>query len=216
MRARVRRREMPTGLADDGVTSLRQSPTVVRDDGDVDHSPDARQASLTRTVTEIERHVARRGWDAPVAVFALVHTSGALARDPRLAEDLPVSVVASARGDAEHLTSVEQDGLPPAGSLEELLATLAWPATVDGAALVVERVVVPPEAEAAMPADPREALAFLEAHPGREDIRIAAGVLRSGESWCAVRVRSHDDDAAVAGSPDAVPGLVEALRATLA
>ncbi|WP_454300390.1 hypothetical protein [Salana multivorans] len=46
-------------------------------------------------------------------------------------------------------------------------------------------------------------------------MRLAAGVLRTGESWCAIRTRSHDDDLEVAGGQDAVPGLVEALRTTL-
>jgi hypothetical protein len=74
---------------------------------------------------------------------------------------------------------------------------------------------VPPEAEADLPTDPAEALAALAAHPDREDVRMAVGVLRTGESWCALRSRSHDDDTMVAGSPDAVPGLVSALAATL-
>lgn len=181
----------------------------------MDLRPSTRQHTLARTVAEIERHVARRGWDAPVAVFALVHTAAALARDPALAGELPAAVVAAASEDDEHLTSVEQDSLPSADSLEELLGSLAWPVTVDGTAVVVERVVVPPEAEVDLPTDPEEALAFLESHPAREEIRIAAGVLRSGESWCAIRLRGHDTDDAVGGSRDAAPGLLEALRATL-
>jgi len=55
----------------------------------------------------------------------------------------------------------------------------------------------------------------LLAHPERDDVRMAVGVLRSGESWCAVRTRSHDEDTSVIGGPDLVPGLVEGLRATL-
>lgn len=179
-------------------------------------APSARERSLASTVTEIEQYVARSGWDAPVGVFALVRTAGALARDATLASSLDPEVRAAANRDGEHLTAVEQEGLEPASSLEELLAHLAWPATVDGAAVVVERIVVPPEVEESLPADPDEALAFLLDHPQREDVRIAVGVLRSGESWCTLRSRRHDADDAVAGAPDAVPGLVAALRATLA
>jgi hypothetical protein len=175
----------------------------------------SREHALARTVTEIEHHVARRGWDAPVSVFALVQTARAVARNPGLADELPDGVVAAAEQDPEHLTSIEQENLPAAATLEDMLARIAWPETVDGTAVVVERVIVPPEAEVGLPADPAEALALLSAHPGREDVRIAAGVLRSGETWCALRMRKHDADAAVGGSADAVPGLLEALRATL-
>lgn len=177
--------------------------------------PGARQRALTGTVGAIERHVARRGWDLPVAVFALVRTAAALERHPGLASELPPGSVRAARQDPEHLTAVEQDSLPDVRTLEDLLATLSWPPAVQGVALVVERVVVPPEVEASVPADPGSAVAFLEGHPERQDVRIAAGVLRSGESWCALRVRAHDRDDAVSGGPDAVPGLLEALRATL-
>jgi hypothetical protein len=52
------------------------------------------------------------------------------------------------------------------------------------------------------------------AHPDRQDVRIAAAVLRTGEVWTALRTRAHDADDAVAGGPDLVPGLLDALRAT--
>ncbi len=172
-------------------------------------------ARLADAVREIERHVATAGWDAPVRVFALVGTARALAVEPALAVQLAPEVVAQARTDPHHLTSIEQDGLPRADSLEHLLTLLSWPATIDGAAVVVERVVLPSAAEEAMPADPDEALTYLMNHPDRQDVRLAVGVLRSGESWCAVRTRAADDDAAVAGGPDLVPGLVAAVGATL-
>lgn len=171
--------------------------------------------ALGDAVREIERHVASGGWDGPVRVFALVATGRALESEPGLADQLPPAVVATARQDPAHLTSVEQEGLPAAESLEELLAVLSWPESVDGAAVVVERVVLPPEAEQDMPADADEALTYLMAHPDRQDVRLAVGVLRSGPAWCAVRTRAQDEDAAVGEGPDVVPGLVEAVRATL-
>lgn len=180
------------------------------------HSQDTgRQVALERAVRELERHVARAGWDAPLRVFALIRTADALSRDPSLRDQLPGDLVASAEADADHVTSVEQEGLPEADGIEELLGRIAWPDTVDGAAIVLERIVVPPEAEAGLPADPDAALRRLMEHPAREDVRMAAGVLRSGQAACALRTRRHDDDAAVASGPDLVPGLVEALRATL-
>ncbi|MEE6273649.1 PPA1309 family protein [Georgenia wangjunii] len=186
------------------------------DDAPTPAPPSARQLALTGAVLDIERHASALGWDSPVLVFALVRTASALATEPRLASELPDGAVAAAQEDPEHLTSVEQEGLPEASSLEELLAQLGWPESVDGAAVVVERVVVPPEVEAGMPEDPDEAIAYLGAHPARQDVRITAGVLRTGESWCALRSRGNDSDDAVGGSADAVPGLVEALRATFA
>jgi hypothetical protein len=75
--------------------------------------------------------------------------------------------------------------------------------------------VLPPAAEEDLPADPDEALAYLAAHPDRQDVRIAVGVLRDGTSWCAVRTRSNDSDDAVGQGATLVPGLVEAVQATL-
>lgn len=177
-------------------------------------APAPRRTAIADAVHEIERHVADAGWDGPVRVFALVRTAAALAADPDLARLLPAESVAAAQADPAHLTSVEQEGLPSASNLEDLLGRLSWPPTVDGAAVVVERVVLPSAAEAQMPADPDEALAYLMAHPDRQDVRIAVGVLRDGDAWCAVRARANDDDAAVAGGTDLVPGLVAALAST--
>lgn len=206
-----------TGRADNCGVNCRVGPQVPTCDDlrvqqeHLDHTGRA----LDRAVRELERHVARGGWDGPVRVFALIRTAEALARDPSLRDQLPPDLVASAEADSEHVTSVEQEGLPETESIEELLGRLAWPDTVDGAAVVLERIVVPPEAEQGLPDDPDEAVQRLLEHPARQDVRMAAGVLRSGHSACALRTRQHDDDGAVASGTDLVPGLVAALRATL-
>lgn len=174
------------------------------------------QRALAEAVAEIERHVATGGWDGPVRVFALVRTQAALAAEPALASQLPPAVLSVAASDADHLTSVEQEGLPASDDLEGLLGAIAWPDGVDGAALTVERIVLPPEAERDLPADPDQALTALLAHPQRQDVRLAVGVLRDGPSWCAVRQRAADRDDAVGQGAEVVPGLVEALRATFA
>ena len=167
-------------------------------------------------MAETEVHVAAFGWDQPVRVFALARTAEALRTDPDLAEFLDASAVEEARTDLELLTVVEQEGLPAAADLEHLLAQLAWPESVHGAAISVERLVLPPAAqeEADAITDATEHLAFLQARPDREDIRMVVGVLRSGESWCALRSRAHDDDASVYQGEHLVPGLVEALATT--
>ncbi|MDO8108310.1 PPA1309 family protein [Isoptericola sp. b441] len=164
---------------------------------------------------EIERHVASAGWDGPVRVFALVRTAAALEAEPELAGQLPPETMVAARLDPEHLTAVEQEGLPAAEDLEQLLGGLAWPDTVHGAAVVVERVVLPSSAERDMPADPQQAVQYLMSHPERQDVRLAAGALRDGPRWCVLRTRANDDDAAVAAGPDLVPGLTDAVAATL-
>lgn len=183
--------------------------------GELDPEAVEGASALADAVMEIERHVATGGWDGPVRVFALVATAEALQTEPALAQQLPPAAVAAADQDPHHLTSVEQENLPEASSLEDLLARLSWPETVHGAAVVVERVVLPPAAEEDLPPEPDAAMEYLESHPDRQDVRIAVGVLRTGPAWCAVRARTNDDDAAVAGGPELVPGLVEAMRATL-
>ena len=157
--------------------------------------------------------MARGGWDGPVRVFALVR-SQVLAADPELAGHLPSDVSLQAAQRPESLFSVEQEGLPPAASVGDLLAQLAWPETVDGAAVSLERIAMPPEAEAEIPEDPAEAEAFASADPRRQDIRMVVGVMRDGSSWGTIRLRSHDEDADVLGAPDPVPELGQALRAT--
>jgi hypothetical protein len=164
--------------------------------------------ALPRLVREIEQHVADGGWDQGARLFALVPTADLLAREPGLADLLGAS------DDAE-LTPVEQEELPDHASIEELLAGLAWPADVVGAALVVERVVLPPEAEAALPEGEDEALQILASHPSRQDVRLAVATLRDGTRSSAMRFRLHDDPVQVLVGPDLVPRLADALAATL-
>lgn len=173
-------------------------------------------SAVEHAVVELERHVARAGWDAPPRLFALVRTAAALAAAPALTDDLPPEVVAAAASDAEHLTSVEQEDLPEAADLEELLAQIGWPPSVDGAAVVVERTVLPPQAQEGLPTDPVVAAELLATHPDRREVRIAVAVLRDGSTGTAVRQRTDDDDLHVVVGADLVPGLATALRATLA
>jgi len=178
-------------------------------------APIRADSPLDRAVRELERHVARAGWDGPLRVFALIRTAQALAQDPSLREQLPPDLVAGADADPSTITSVEQEDLPQGDSIEEVLGQIAWPPAVQGAAVVVERFVVPPRAERDLPEDPAQALDALLAHPEREDVRLAVGVLRDGTASCAVRTRSNDEDFAVGSGPDLAPGLVHALLETL-
>lgn len=161
---------------------------------------------------EVERHAAASGWDQPPRLFALVATADLLRREPQLAEQLG----AAAGDDPTALTPVEQGELPAHASLEELLDGIAWPAEVLGAALAVERLMVPPEAEAGMPQDEAEALQWLAEHPQRQDVRLVVAVLRDGSRSSALRLRAHDEDTSVLTGTDLVPRLADALAATLA
>jgi len=165
-------------------------------------SPDP---ALAAAVMEIERHAAQAGWDQPARLFALVDTSRLVDREPQLAGTL---------GDAE-LTPVEQDGLAVGRPLEDQLATISWPETVDGCAALVERFVLPPDVEAELPDEPDAAASYVAQHPDRQEVRIVAGALRSGASFCALRLRAHDDDESVLGGEDLVPALLELVRGTL-
>ena len=171
--------------------------------------------ALTRAALETERHVAERGWDQPPRLFALVRTAALLEHEPALASQLGPAAVAQARSDGGHLTAVEQEGLPATSSLESILGRLAWGPEVDGVALAVERVVVPPDIERDLPQDADAAVDYLASHPSRADVRLLVAVLRDGAHVCALRQRGHDEAGSVAVGPDLVPGLVAALGATL-
>ncbi|MGH3472098.1 MAG: PPA1309 family protein [Nocardioidaceae bacterium] len=167
-------------------------------------------AGLRAAVVEVELDASEAGWDRPARLFALVGTMDLVEAEPALAAELGAS-----DGEASAFTAVEQELAEHAGSLEELLSQITWPDAVAGALAVVERVVLPPEAEAAVPDDPAEAARYAAGHQRREEVRIVAGVLRSGESHCALRMRSHDVDDEVLNGADLVPRLVQALRETL-
>ena len=162
--------------------------------------------ALEHVVREVEAHAARSGWDRPAQLFALVDTAELLEREPHLAEVLGVEA------DHQALTPVEQE--TSSGTLEELLASILWPPEVAGCAVVLEALWVPPEA-GEVPDDPGAAAEYAAAHPDREEARIVAGALRSGESFCAIRQRAHDEDDMVLAGPDLVPTLLELLHTTL-
>lgn len=163
---------------------------------------------LTDAAVDTERHVARLGWDQPPRLFALVQNAALISREPAMQAQL-------GEVDPAGYSAVEQDGIPPSSQLESMLGRIAWPDEVDGVALSVERIVVPPEAERGLPDDPDAAVEALAAHPDRKDVRLLVAVLRTGESICLLRQRDHDSDDAVATGADLAPGLLHALKATL-
>ena len=170
-----------------------------------------RAMRLVELVREIERYVATDGWDQNPRMFALARTTELVRLEPELAEAL-----GAAAEDPESLTPIEQEQLDHDRPLDEVLATTMWPAEVAGAALVLERLVLPPSAEDVL--DERDPAALEDAaatHPDREDVRMAVVVTRDGQRMCAVRLRSHDVDDEVLVGENVVPRLADALAATL-
>lgn len=168
---------------------------------------------LTRAVLEIDAYASGLGWDQPARLFALVDTAKLRDQEPGLADQLGLG-----EETAGGLTPIEQDELPAGQALDEFLATIAWPEVITGCALTVERLMLPPSAEAAIPDDlDGTALAsWVAAHPERQEVRMTVAVLRDGAREAAVRLREKDSPTEVLTGSELVPGLAEALSATFA
>ena len=161
---------------------------------------------LLAAALDIERHVDSDGWDQPPLLFALVPTERVRAEQPELAAQLGVT----AGGPA--LTTFEQEPPPAEAELDDFLAGIEWPDPISAAAIVLERIVLPPDAEAQL-ADRPDATTAAREHPDAQDMRIVVAASRDGVTMCALRLRGQDDDSVLTG-PDLVPGLAEALLAT--
>lgn len=160
---------------------------------------------IRQAAKEVESHVAKEGWDQGPRLFALVRTAELMAAEPGLLEQLTIV--------PDGLTAVEQE-LPGGRELEELLSEIVWPESVDGCAAVIERIMLPPEAEESLPDDPDALIEAAAVHPDRREVRLVAAVLRDGQSHSGVRAKEPDDAPMLEG-PDLVPGLIEHLRRTL-
>ena len=167
---------------------------------------------LSRAVLEIDEYASGLGWDQPARLFALVDTAQLRAQEPSLAAQLGLADEPETTG----LTPIEQDEIPTDKPLDEFLATIAWPDAVVGCALSVERLMLPPSAEAQVPQGLSEAklAKWVAGHPERQEVRMTVAVLRDGARESALRLREKDTPTEVLTGPDLVPGLTEALAAT--
>lgn len=172
--------------------------------------PTAAELTLGEAVREIEQHVAGDGWDQPSRIYALVDTAAFVAAQPGVASLMGIQI-----SDHPTFTPVEQDELAAGAQVEEVLQGIEWPDAVLGAAVVLERLVLPPSADADLPQDPEAAQAFAHQHPDRQEVRMVAGATREGLTHCVLRLRSHDDDLSVIDGTHLVPGLLDLLLATL-
>lgn len=160
---------------------------------------------LRQAALEVESHVGSEGWDQAPRLFALVPTADLIAAEPGLAEQLS--------DDHDGYTPIEQE-LPAGRELEDLLTEIEWPDAVTGCAAVIERIMLPPEAEESLPDDPEAIVEVAASHPDRREVRLVAAVTRDGQAHSAVRAKDPDDAVLLEG-PDLVPGLIEHLRRTL-
>jgi len=162
--------------------------------------------SLVDVLAEIERHVGGTGWDQPPRLYALVDTGDLVAREPALARQLGLDDP----GGLQPLTPVEQDSLPPGpdGSTElgDVLAVVAWPEEVLGAALALEVMWGRGEEEPVSAGD------------AAGEGRLAVAVLRDGSRAAVLRVRPRDGEEGegdLLSGADLATGLADALAETL-
>ncbi|MEV0635110.1 PPA1309 family protein [Streptomyces sp. NPDC050619] len=167
---------------------------------------------LTRAVLEIDEYASGLGWDQPARLFALVDTVRLRAEQPSLADRLGLEDEPATTG----LTPIEQDEIPAGKPLDEFLGTIAWPDAVVGCALTVERLMLPPSAEASVPEglSEQKLAQWVAEHPKRQEVRMTVAVLRDGARESALRLREKDAPTEVLTGGDLVPGLAEALSAT--
>jgi hypothetical protein len=100
--------------------------------------------ALAAAVLEIENHIATGGWDQPARLYALVPTAELVEKEPFLAHAMGLDEAA----EQGSFTPVEQEAIGSDADLEGKLATISWPPGVAGCAAVVERLVLPPAADA--------------------------------------------------------------------
>ena len=167
--------------------------------------------ALATAVLEIESHIAEAGWDQPAQLYALVDTARIVEQEPELRRRRwgwtpPRQTDPSPRWSRTRL---------PDQTLEVMLESIVWPPEVTGCAAVVERLVLPPDVDGDIPDDPVAAEEFAREHPLRQEVRIVAGATRAGATYCALRLRAHDDDSSVVDGTELVPGLLDLLRSTL-
>lgn len=175
-----------------------------------------RESDLVQALLELECHVNDAGWDQPHRLFALADAAELHERAPGLLAPMD---------HPNQLIAVEQDLSAQTGGPTQLLAQLAWPDSVVGAALTLERIVVPTSVEQAFVdhafiddggdvGDDSELVAGLAADPQRSEVRLAVAVTRDGQRMCALRFRDHDADDQVLTGTDLVDSIADALLAT--
>ncbi len=164
----------------------------------------AETEALIACLVDIERSVRQAGWDQPVRLFSLVSSRVLLESQPHLEEALGLS--------RDVLSAIEQDEFHSGLDLGEALARIAWPELVLGCAVAVERRVLPEGVQIPAGMTGSELVNEVAGHPDARDVRLIAGVTRSGAEYGLVRVR--DDESDLVSAPNLLPGLTRALLST--
>lgn len=193
--------------------ATQSTPTPEPSDADRGATPgseraDLPHADLLQVAQETEQHVAADGWGQRERVFALVPTADLVAAEPSLADAL---------AGAGRYSSIEQE-LPEGVELEEYLGRLAWPRSVTGCALAVERLRAAPADEgqtADEAGDTASGDGLDDTAPGTEPVRLVVVATREGERFTLVRFAAHDSDDAVAVGAEVGTDLQAALATTL-
>jgi hypothetical protein len=169
---------------------------------------DAVNPTLHTVLLELSDQVAAEGWGQPPRLFALVLTADLQREDPTFAAQLGLAQVDPT---VAPWTALEDD------FGNAMLEEVAWPPGVSGCALAVERLTLPPAAEAGMPADPDAAAQWVAEHPDRQEIRLVACMLRDGSRDASVRFRAHDSVQDMLFGPDLISAdLADVLLSTFA
>ena len=129
--------------------------------------PQAWQSALELVLVELEAEAGHAGWDQPARLFGLVSSDLLLDTEPELAAELGLR--------PGTLTAIEQDGFDVEHPLDQLLPLIEWPEGVVGAAVILERLVLPDDA------GPTGASAASGGRdPRATDVRLVVGAARDG------------------------------------
>ncbi|TXH44402.1 MAG: hypothetical protein E6Q90_03995 [Actinobacteria bacterium] len=165
--------------------------------------PQAWQSALELVLVELEAEAGHAGWDQPARLFGLVSSDLLLDTEPELAAELGLR--------PGTLTAIEQDGFDVEHPLDQLLPLIEWPEGVVGAAVILERLVLPDDA------GPTGASAASGGRdPRATDVRLVVGAARDGADFAVVRVRGHEELIRQSAGEQLVPGLAKALARSLA
>ncbi|GAB26169.1 hypothetical protein GOPIP_092_00870 [Gordonia polyisoprenivorans NBRC 16320 = JCM 10675] len=187
------------------------------------YSPD----DLGRSLREALDFLVPNGPDHLPAVFALVPTPVLARMHPELVDpddDSALSLLAEEPIAPRADDDGDTDDVEPYAALEEFLATTSWPEPVVGAAVVLDIVVLPPQAgldlpEAAGGAEPDAPTLRSAArdHPDARAARLAVGALRGGTRLALLELVPDDPDEAreLRTHPDMAADLQQALAAAL-
>ncbi len=138
---------------DDAICSLEALGQGSRGEGaDVQLMPDS---PLRRAALEMEAYVAADGWDQAPRLFALVATADLVSQQPDLADQLVDDA-------GEHHARSSRTAYRPTADSRTCSPRSPGPTAVMGCAAVLERIMLPPEAEDGAARRPRR-----DVHGGR-------------------------------------------------